>query len=327
MVAAKKNANAIVRPARPAHNPGAFLDLPADVCDYENAAAVILPMPFEASVSYGGGTRNGPDAIIAASQQVELYDPFRDFDPALVYGVHTLPTLPVFADFSNGRAGKKPNAAAVIRAIAEAARKHLDKGKFVCGLGGEHTVSLGVARGVAESCGAFTLVHVDAHADLRDSYEGDRLSHASVVRRIAEIPECEGILQLGIRSTTGEQMDFVRAHAPKRGIEPIIRTWFARDMHRDKSWKREFRKAVTGRRVFFTFDVDGLDPSVIPATGTPEPSGLTWRQFMKIVKITGKYASRCLAMDCVELAPSPGLHYADFAAARAVYEMLSMFIR
>lgn len=303
------------------HNPGAFLDLPPAASAYETAAAVILSMPLEESVSYGGGAAAGPEAIIGASQQVELYDRRRDCDPALIYGVHTLPSLSCFAE----PRGRIDVAAALDEIAAETAR-HVAAGKLLVGLGGEHTVSYGVARGVAAAAGKFTLVHVDAHADLRDTYEGNSLSHACVVRRIAELPECEAVLQLGIRSTSAEQMDFVRAHGKRRSLRPLVRSWFAQDMHVDDSWKRKFRKAVSGKRVFFTFDVDGLDPSIIPATGTPEPDGLTWRQLQDIVRITARHSGGCLAMDCVELAPSPGLHYADFAAARALYEMMTVFL-
>lgn len=302
------------------HEPGAFLDLPPEVSAYDAATVVVLPMPLEESVSYGGGTAKGPEAIITASQQVELYDPRRDSDPAMLYGVHTLPIPEIFT-----RPGKAAGAGEALDAIAAETEKHLRAGKFVLGLGGEHTASLGVARGVAAAKGNFTLVHVDAHADLRDTYEDNPLSHACVVRRIAELPECEAVLQLGIRSTTREQMEFVKKHS-RKGKRPMLATWFAWDMHRSKAWRREFRKAVSGRRVFFTFDVDGLDPAIVPATGTPEPDGLTWRQLMRVARILATHSSCCLAMDCVELAPAPGLHHADFTVARALYEMLTMFM-
>lgn len=301
----------------PRHNPGAFLDLPASASAYADAEVVILPLPLEESVSYGGGTAKGPGAIIEASQQVELYDPRRDCEPAMEYGVHTLPVPKYFAAAEKGV--KK-----ILDAVASDVAEHLAAGKFLVGLGGEHTVSLGVAMGVAKACGDFTLVHVDAHADLRDSYENDPYSHASVVRRIAELPECREILQLGIRSTSRDQAEYARAHAKGEGEVPEIRTWYAWDMHADKEWKKEFKRAVRGKRVFFTFDVDGLDPSVVPATGTPEPDGLSWRQFMRIVSTVAEHARTCPAMDCVELAPAPSLHYADFAVARALYEMITM---
>lgn len=318
--AAKKRAAAPSGARGPAHNPGAFLDLPPDISEYTGAGVVVLPMPLEESVSYGGGTAAGPAAIIAASQQVELYDARRDLEPAMLYGIHT---LPVPEGFRQRGAGDTPR---VLDAIAAETARHLAAGKFVLGLGGEHTASLGVARGVAAARGCFTLVHIDAHADLRDSYEDNPLSHACVVRRIAELPECEGILQLGIRSTSRDQADFARAHSSRKGTGPVIKTWYAWDMHRDKGWRREFRRVVRGKRVFFTFDVDGLDPAIVPATGTPEPDGLTWRQLMRIARITAAHSAGCVAMDCVELAPSAGLHHADFTVARALYEIVSMFM-
>lgn len=298
------------------HNPGAFLDLSPEASDYDRAAVVVLPMPLEESVSYGGGTVRGPEAIIAASQQVELYDIERDCEPALKYGVHTLP--PAFT-------APAKSAGTAIDAIAVEAEKHLAAGKFVLGLGGEHTASLGMARAVAATKGNFVLVHIDAHADLRDSYEDNPLSHASVVRRIAELPECRAILQLGIRSTSPDQVEFARRHAKGKGKRPRITTWYAHDMHRDETWRKELKRAVKGRRVFLTFDVDGLDPSIVPATGTPEPDGLTWRQLMRIARTVAGSADRCVAMDCVELAPAPGLHHADFTVARALYAMLTLF--
>ncbi len=300
---------------RVVHDPGRFLDLPPQASGYEKAKAVILPLPLEASVSYGGGTAAGPKAIIEASRQVELYDPRSDLEPAMLYGVHTLP-VPEF--FGDGRASVPEKLDRVGVLVA----KHLAAGKLVVGLGGEHTVSLGVAKGVAKAAGDFTLVHVDAHADLRDKYEGDPFSHACVVRRIAELPECEAVLQLGIRSTTREQVDF--SDASER---PVMRTWYAWDIHEGKKsgWRREFKKLVRGRKVFFTFDVDGLDPAIVPATGTPEPDGLDWREFMKIVSTVAEEAE-VVAMDCVELAPVAGLHHADFTVARALYAMLNAFI-
>lgn len=302
-------------------NEGAFLDLPPEASGYDRSRVVVLPMPLEESVSYGGGTEAGPEAIITASAQVEYYDYRLDCKPALDYGIHTLPAPAVFSR------GKKADAAEAIEAIAEETRRHLAAGKFVLGLGGEHTASLGVAKGVATARGDFTLVHIDAHADLRDSYQDNPLSHACVVRRIAELPQCRGILQLGIRSTSSDQMEYARLHSPKKRLRPLIRTWFADDIHGVKAWRKEFAKAVSGKRVFFTFDVDGLDPAIVPATGTPEPNGLTWRQLMRIAGIMVEEAESVVAMDCVELAPSAGLHHADFTVARACCEIVNMIMR
>lgn len=302
------------------HDPGAFLDLPPEASSYLTAGAVILPLPYEESVSYGQGTAAGPAAIIEASRQIELYDPASDSEPALAFGVHTLPVPAVFS------AKTRPTAPILMTAIANESAVHAKAGKLVVGLGGEHTVSLGLVRGVAEARGAFTLVHIDAHADLRDSYEDNPLSHACVVRRIAELPECEAVLQLGIRSLSPDQVAFAREHRPKAGIRPLVKIWSADTMHESEDWRDELAKKIKGRKVYFTFDVDGLDPSIIPATGTPEPNGLTWRQLMAIARIVAKNAFTVIGMDCVELSPRPDLHHADFATARALYAMLGMFL-
>ena len=302
------------------YNPGAFLDLTPEASNYQNARAVVLSMPYEESVSYGAGTAEGPAAIITASQQVELFDPASGSEPALDFGVHTLPVPAIFSK------SKKASASEIIDAIAAEAGKHFAAGKFVVGLGGEHTVSLGMARGLAEARGAFTLVHVDAHADLRESYEDDPFSHACVVRRIAELPECEAVLQFGIRAHSREEEPFIYEHRPKAGIRPLIKQWRAEAMHQNDDWRKEAKKLIKGRKVFFTFDVDGLDPAIIPATGTPEPNGLTWRQLMALAKLVAKHSFCVMGMDCVELSPRENLSYADFTTARAVYAMLGMFL-
>lgn len=296
------------------HNPGAFLDLPPEASAYESARAVVLPLPFEESVSYGGGTANGPAAIITASRQVELYDPRAGREPAMEYGIHTLPEPSFFK-----KARGKDYAARTMEKIGDEVARHLDAGKLVVGLGGEHSVSYGVAKGVARAMGEFSVVHIDAHADLRDTYEDDPYSHACVIRRIAEMPECRKIMQLGIRSTTGEQVEY----AKQRGIK----TWYAWDIHGKNDWQSQLKRMVAKERVFFTFDVDGLDPAIVPATGTPEPNGLTWEEMLAIVRIVAESAGEVLAMDCVELAPIKGLHYADFAVARALYAIISQFVR
>ncbi len=285
--------------------PDNFLGLEAEFCAFDRAGVLVLPIPFEATVSYGSGTADGPAAIIAASQQVELYDREYDAEPALRYGVHTLSALELPGD---------PETAveAIRTAVAAAART----GKLVVGLGGEHTVSVGVGRGLLDALGGlFTVVQIDAHSDLRDEYEGTPYSHACIARRLLDDPAIEQVLQLGIRSVCPEEVAFVRAN-PDRA-----RVWYAEAVHEDK-WRDELIERVRGRRVFLTIDVDGLDPSIVPATGTPEPDGLTWRETLDILRTLTQHAT-VVGMDCVELAPSPGLHMADFAVAKLVYKAIS----
>lgn len=285
--------------------PDNFLGLEAEFSAFDRAGVLVLPIPFEATVSYGGGTAAGPATLIDASQQVELYDREYDLEPALQYGVHTLPAL----DLSDDPAAA---VAAIRGAVASAART----GKLVVGLGGEHTVSVGVGRGLLDALGGpLTVVQIDAHSDLRDAYEGTPYSHACIARRLLDEPAVEQVLQLGIRSVCPEEVAFVRSHPDRVGV------WYAEAVH-DGSWRTEFIQRVQGRRIFLTIDVDGLDPAVVPATGTPEPDGLTWVETLDILRTLNNHAT-VVGMDCVELAPAPGLHLAEFAVAKLVYKAIS----
>src|SRR5690606_25627835 len=179
-----------------------------------------------------------------------------------------------------------------------------------------HTISVGVGRGLLAALGGpLTIVQLDAHRDLRDSYEAPPYSHACIARRLLEQPGIEQVLPLRIRSLCGGEVDLVR-HDP-----PRARVWYAEDVHAG-GWQAEFIERVRGRRVFLTIDVDGLDPAIVPATGTPEPDGLTWPEALEILRTLTAHAE-VIGMDCVELAPSPALHMADFAVAKLVYKAIS----
>lgn len=289
--------------------PANFLGLPPHASGFEQARVLVLPIPYEATVSYGGGTARGPEAIIAASQQVELYDREYDAEVALGYGVHTLPPLRLPDD-----------PAAAVAAITQATAQAAATGKLVVGLGGEHTVSAGFGAGLLQALGGpITVVQLDAHADLRDEYEGTPYSHACVMRRLWDRPEVEQVLQLGIRSVCPEEVALVRGH-PAR-----VRLWYAEEVHAG-GWRAELVARLRGKRVFLTIDVDGLDPAIVPATGTPEPDGLTWTEALDIVRLVGDTAT-VVGLDCVELAPTPGLHAADFAVAKLVYKAISYALR
>lgn len=282
-----------------------FLDLPEESADAAHAAVFVLPMPFEATVSYGHGTADGPAAIIEASRQVELYDREFDCEPALAYGIHTLPALTL---------PEEP--AAAVAAIAAAVAQAAGSGKLVVGLGGEHTVSVGFGRGLLQALGGpLTIVQIDAHCDLRDSYEGSPYSHACIARRLLEEAGIEQVLQLGIRSLCPEEIGFARAN-PDR-----VRIWFSEDVHAG-GWQAELITRLQGRRVYLTIDVDGLDPAIVPATGTPEPDGLTWTETLTILRTVTQHAT-VIGLDCVELAPVESLHLANFAVAKLLYKAIS----
>jgi len=294
--------------ADPPSPPDNFLALEDPYATFDTARVLILPVPLEATVSWGGGTARGPRAIIEASQQVELYDREHGGEPALEYGVHTLPAL---------KLGDDPTV--TIAEIAAAVCEASASGRLVVVLGGEHTISAGVNHGLLDARdGPVTVVQLDAHSDLRDTYEGTPYSHACVARRILEDPRVEQVLQLGVRSVDAEEVAFARAH------EGRVRVWYAEDVHAG-AWREEFVARVRGRRIHVTIDVDGLDPSIVPATGTPEPDGLTWREALEIVAATAAEGS-IIGIDCVELAPQPGLHHADFAVAKLLYKTITYAI-
>lgn len=284
--------------------PENFLGLDVDHCAYETSRAVVLPIPYESTVSYGGGARHGPRAILHASAQVELYD--RDFhtEPALHYGVHTLPYL----------APSHASIEATVDAIAACVAEHAAAGKLVAGLGGEHTVSVGFGRGLAQACGTpLVTVQIDAHADLRDAYEGSPYSHACAMRRLLELGPA---VQLGIRSLSAEEAAFID------GAGGRTRVFYAEDIHAGDGYLAELVERVKGQPVFLTIDVDGFDPAWVPATGTPEPGGLNWAQVLGIVRAVARNAS-VAGFDLVELAPQPGMHAADFLVAKLAYKTMS----
>ena len=284
--------------------PQNFLGLDDEHSGYESSAALILPIPYEGTVSYGQGTREGPRAIIEASRQVELYDRELDDEVALSYGIHTLPAIaPVVSGPS-----------AMVDAIAAYAEEQLRTGKLLVGLGGEHTVSAGIARAVQAVHGNFVMVQIDAHSDLRDEYEGSPYSHASVARRVFD--QGMTVAQFGIRSICREEIDLIRAE-PER-----LRVWFAEDVQAGGHLPA-LAELVRGKHVYLTNDLDGFDPPPVGATGTPEPNGLSWNQGLEIIRTVAREA-RVVAIDCVELAPLPGQHASDFLAAKLVYKAIGL---
>ncbi len=286
---------------RPPEN---FLGLPPEDSQYDAAGVLVLPIPYEGTVSYGHGTGHGPAAILRASTQVELYD--REFgrEPVFDYGIHTLPYLA--PDLSGPEA--------TVKTIEAAVAEYAATGKLVVGLGGEHTVSVGFGRGLRAALGDFTIVQIDAHADLRNDYEGTPYSHACVARRLNDIAP---IIQFGIRSISQEEADCIQANPDK------LTVFFADDIHAGNDHLARLAEMVQGKNVYLTVDVDGLDPSLIPATGTPEPDGLSWRQTLDIIRTLTQHA-RVIGFDVVELAPNPTSHSSDFITAKLVYKIMNL---
>ncbi len=274
-----------------------FLGLDPEHTRFEDAVYRILPVPYEATTSYGGGTREGPEAILEASRQIELYDAELDAEPWTA-GVCTLPAVE-----SDGRGPR--DMAELLEGIARALRQ---EGRVVVALGGEHSITPPLARPYMEDPEVWTLC-VDAHADLRASYLGTPYSHACAMRPLAETGRT---VQVGIRSMSAEE----RAWAAGRDLT-IVFDW---EMDEEGSWLDRVFEAL-GPKVYLSLDVDGLDPAIMPATGTPEPGGLSWRQLTALLDRLGA-EREVVAADVVELAPIPGMHAPSFLAARAVYRLM-----
>jgi len=268
----------------------------------ESAQFHVLPAPYEASVSYGSGTAAGPASILAASWQLESWDGKSKPSDA---GIYTHPPVATSAPVEQ-----------VIQNIAEATKAIVKAGKTPVVLGGEHTVTYGVVKGLlAAGIKDFGLVQIDAHADLRDAYEGNPYSHASVMKRIIdeEIP----LFQLGVRAFCEEERDTREAQRVQYldGEELVSKNIQAITLPNDFPSK-----------VFFTLDVDGLDPSVFPATGTPVPGGLGWYQTLSLFESVAKQR-QIIGFDIMEFAPIAGFHAYDFSAALLAYKMMGIVQR
>jgi agmatinase len=267
-----------------------------------DARAVIIPFGLEATVTYGHGTAKGPAAILAASQQIELFDEELWREPYKDYGIATL-REPVI---------QTPVAAALAQ-LSRLVEAVLDAGKFPFVLGGEHSLTAGAINPFAAAYRDVTVLQLDAHPDLRDSYGGERLSHGSAMRRVLDHDHVR-IVSVGIRSISAEEIQFLKEN-PHR-----VQMHFAKDKGR---WDIDKIVApLKGRRVYVTFDIDALDSAIMPATGTPTPDGLSYAQALDILRAAAE-VSTIVGADLVELAPIAGLHACDYTAAHLAYKMMS----
>jgi len=285
--------------------PHNFLGLDERGSDVAAASAVILPVPYESTVSYGGGTGDGPAAILEASRYLELYDQELDCEPSAV-GIATLPALSL-----SGAGGER--ALGELRHAYDALLAALP-GKFVITLGGEHSISsapiLAWAERLAREGKRLSVLQFDAHTDLRPEYEGSRYSHAAVMY---QVQQQVSIVAVGIRAITSEEMALVR------GSEHL-HVFLADEVHDSDEWHDQVLELL-GDDVYISFDVDAFDPALVPATGTPEPGGLQWYPVLKLLRRV--FRERTVhAADVVELAPVPGLHAPDFLVAKLVYKLI-----
>ena len=263
---------------------------------------VVIPFGLEKTVSYGNGTSKGPKEIIKASHQVELFDEDLNKEPYKYIGIKTLKPFPI-----------KKNIIDALKQIENINKLLLDKKKFPLVLGGEHSLTSGAIRPFVKKFGKICLLHFDAHADLRNSYNNNKFSHASAIRRCLDNPNVS-VVSFGIRNISLTEIPFLKKNKKR------IKIYWAKDK---SSWNlNKFKKIISNKKVYLTFDVDGLDSSLMPATGTPEPGGLFWDETIKIIKIAAQ-SSHIMGADINELAPIKGFDSYNFLAAKLAYKIIS----
>ncbi|MBN2561874.1 MAG: agmatinase [Phycisphaerae bacterium] len=277
-----------------------FLALSKRESDYRQARYAILPVPYDATTTFQTGTRWGPQAVITASRQLEDFDEEcgREF---YACGIATLEPLEPIA------AGPEQMHEGVYRA----ARRVVRDGKVLIGLGGEHSITSGLVRAVVSRHKKLSVLQIDAHADLRDSYHGSPYSHACVMRRVWEmgVP----VVPVGIRSWSIEEHRFMK----KRGIKPIT----PRQTMEDPDWLLKVLDSLT-EKVYVTIDIDGFDPAYAPGTGTPEPGGLDWHQVTDLLRAVAMQRT-VVGADVVEVVPLPGSVQTEFLAAKLIYKLIA----
>ena len=266
------------------------------------AKAVVVPFGLEKTVSYGLGTKNGPKEIIKASHQVELYDEELHCEPYKKIGIKTL--KPFKIDSNIKKALKK---------ISNTNEEILNKKLFPITLGGEHSITPGCIAPFVKKYKKLCLLHFDAHADLRQSYNGKKFSHASAIRRCLDYKNVS-VISFGIRNISQSEILYLKKNSSR------IKIFWAKDKAK---WDlNKFKKMIKNKTVYLTFDVDGLDSSIMPATGTPEPGGLFWDETLNIIKIAAKN-SKIVGADINELSPIKGFNSYNFLVAKLAYKILS----
>jgi len=263
---------------------------------------IVVPFGLEKTVSYGGGTKKGPIEIIKASHQVELFDEDLHKEPHKSIGIKTLKPFPI-----------KKNMIDALKQIENINNIILSNNKFPLVLGGEHSLTPGAIRPFVKKFDKICLLHFDAHADLRNSYNNNKFSHASAIRRCLDYPNLS-VVSFGIRNISTSEIPFLKKNKNR------IKIFWAKDKAR---WNlSQFKKIIKNKKLYLTFDVDGLDLSLMPATGTPEPGGLFWDETINIIKIAAKN-SNIVGADINELSPIKGFDCYNFLAAKLAYKIVS----
>jgi len=264
--------------------------------------AIVVPFGLEKTVSYGGGTKNGPKEIIKASHQVELYDEELNCEPYKKIGIKTLKPFKI-----------DKNIKKALNKMSKINEEILNNKIFPLTLGGEHSITPGCIAPFAKKYKKLYLLHFDAHADLRESYNGEKFSHASAIKRCLDYKNVS-VISFGIRNISKSEVSYLKKNSSK------INIFWAKDK---KKWNlNKFKKMIKNKTVYLTFDVDGFDSSIMPATGTPEPGGLFWDETLEIIKIAAKN-SNIVGADINELSPIKGFNSYNFLVAKLAYKILS----
>jgi agmatinase len=263
---------------------------------------VIVPFGLEKTVSYGGGTKNGPTEIIKASHQVELYDEELNYEPYERIGIKTLKPFKISKDIKKA-----------LNNMSRINKEILDKKLFPMTFGGEHSITPGCIAPFVKKYKKICLLHFDAHADLRESYNGEKFSHASAIKRCLDHKNVS-VVSFGIRNISKSEIPFLKKNKSR------INIFWAKDKLK---WNlKKFKEMIKNKTIYITFDVDGLDASIMPATGTPEPGGLLWDETLNIIKIAAKN-SNIVGADINELSPIKGFNTYNFLIAKLAYKILS----
>ncbi len=284
-----------------------FLAVEEEFSSCEKSKIAIVSVPYEHTVSYGGGTANGPSEIIEASSQVEFYDD--EFDKEVVFEKGIVSYEPL--DLT----GKQDKAA--LDLIESEVTKLLEKDKFVVTLGGEHTISSAPIKAYFKKFPNMSVLHFDAHSDLRDTYDDSKYSHACIMARVAEFLDPKKITQVGIRAQCKEEAEFIK----ENGVNTFYASAIRRGLH-GSNWQKAVADTL-GDEIYITFDVDYFDPSIMPATGTPEPDGFLYSETLEVFREIKKQGKKIIGFDVVELAPMENLHHPNLTSARLVYKLLN----
>ncbi|MGB1453097.1 MAG: agmatinase [Crocinitomicaceae bacterium] len=273
-----------------------FAGIPKEYAEYADASIVVIPVPYDGTSTYGKGADKGPEAIFQAAENMELYD-IETNKEVYKNGIFIAPELTGYS-----------SPEAMVADVEQTVTKYINTGKFVTIIGGEHSVSIGSIRAFARQYTDLTVLQLDAHSDLRPEYEGSKCNHACAMH---EASFTTNLVQVGIRSMDTVEIEFLKT-------ENLFTSY---DIRTNKYWKEDVINAI-GDNVYITIDLDVLDPSIMPSTGTPEPGGLLWNETLDLLKMVFSN-SNVIGCDIVELAPKEGIHAPDFMAAKLFYKLLS----